>query len=120
MAFVQRHRAIFLAYLGMIVLLLLTSLVSPGFLAGSHLRTLAVLAAFIGIVALGQTFVIIGGGIDLSVPWVLNCAAILMTLAARGQDQPLIWLIPAVLAAGAAVGALNGIGVGFFGCRRSS
>ena len=26
----------------------------------------------IGIVALGQTFVIIGGGIDLSVPWVLN------------------------------------------------
>ncbi len=115
MAFVQRHRAIFLAYLGMIVLLLLTSLVSPGFLAGSHLRTLAVLAAFIGIVALGQTFVIIGGGIDLSVPWVLNCAAILMTLAARGQDQPLIWLIPAVLAAGAAVGALNGLGVGFFG-----
>ena len=48
------------------------------------------LAAFIGIVAIGQTFVIIGGGIDLSVPWVLNCAAILMTLMAQGQNQPLL------------------------------
>ena len=85
--FLARHRAILLAYLGMVVLLLLTSLFSPGFLAGSHLRTLSVLAAFVGIVALGQTFVIIGGGIDLSVPWVLNCAAILMTLIAGGQDR---------------------------------
>ena len=48
-----------------------------------------VLAAFIGIVALGQTFVIIGGGIDLSVPWVLNSAAILMALLCGGQDAPL-------------------------------
>ena len=69
------------------VLLLLTSLFSPGFLVrlASAARS-SVLAAFIGIVALGQTFVIIGGGIDLSVPWVLNCAAILMTLIAGGQD----------------------------------
>ncbi|MBA3518744.1 MAG: ABC transporter permease, partial [Rhizobiales bacterium] len=66
----SRHRAILLAYLGMIALLLLTSLFSPGFLSPGHLRSIAVLAAFIGIVAIGQTFVIIGGGIDLSVPWV--------------------------------------------------
>ena len=69
--------------LGMVVLLLLTSLFSPGFLSPGHLRSIAVLAAFVGIVALGQTFVIIGGGIDLSVPWVLNCAAVLMTLLCR-------------------------------------
>ena len=78
----------------MVVLLLLTSLFSPGFLSPGHLRSIAVLAAFIGIVALGQTFVIIGGGIDLSVPWVLNCAAILVTLLAGGQDAPLLWAIP--------------------------
>jgi ribose transport system permease protein len=111
----RRHRAILLAYLGMIVLLLFTSLVAPGFLAPSHLRSTAVLAAFIGIVALGQTFVIIGGGIDLSVPWVLNAAAVLMTLAAAGQDAPLLWVAPLILAAGALVGAVNGLGVAFFG-----
>ena len=56
----------------MVVLLLVTALFSPGFLSGSNLRSTVVLAAFVGIVALGQTFVIIGGGIDLSMPWVLN------------------------------------------------
>jgi ribose transport system permease protein len=110
-----RHRAILLAYLGMIVLLILTSIVSPGFISPSHLRTLTVLAAFIGIVAIGQTIVVIGGGIDLSVPWVLNCAAILMTLMAKGQNQPLLYAVPLLLAGGALVGAVNGFGVALFG-----
>ncbi len=113
--FLSRHRAILLAYLGMLVLLFLTSFFSPGFLSFSHLRTMVVLAAFIGIVALGQTFVIIGGGIDLSVPWVLNCAAILMTLVARGQNQPLLYAVPLIILAGAAVGAVNGAGIALFG-----
>src|SRR5207244_3861755 len=113
--FLSRHRAIVLAYLGMLVLLFLTSFFSPGFLALAHLRTLSVLAAFIGIVALGQTFVIIGGGIDLSVPWVLNSAAILMTLVAKGQNQPLLYAIPLILAGGAFIGALNGAGIALFG-----
>ena len=85
-AFLARNRLILLAYLGMVVLLLVTALFSPGFLSASNLRSTVVLAAFVGIVALGQTFVIIGGGIDLSVPWVLNSAAILMTLLCGGQD----------------------------------
>ncbi|MCX5568918.1 ABC transporter permease [Kaistia nematophila] len=112
---IRRHRAILLAYLGMIVLLLLTSVVAPGFLSPTHLRSTAVLAAFIGIVALGQTFVIIGGGIDLSVPWVLNSAAVLMTLLAGSQDAPLLWIVPMLLAAGALVGMINGLGVAIFG-----
>lgn len=111
----RRHRAILLAYLGMIVLLLLTSVVAPGFLSPTHLRSTAVLAAFIGIVALGQTFVIIGGGIDLSVPWVLNAAAVLMTLLAGSQDAPLVWIVPMLLAGGALVGLVNGFGVALFG-----
>lgn len=111
----RRHRAIWLAYLGMIVLLLLTSLIAPGFLSATHLRSTAVLAAFIGIVALGQSFVIIGGGIDLSVPWVLNCAAVLMTLLAGSQDAPLVWIVPLILAAGALTGMVNGLGVALFG-----
>ncbi|MBX3578706.1 MAG: ABC transporter permease [Rhizobiaceae bacterium] len=114
-AFVARHRLIVLAYLGMLVLLLVTSYFSPGFLSEANLRSSVVLAAFVGIVALGQTFVIIGGGIDLSVPWVLNCAAILMAILCGGQDLPLLWVGPLVLAAGALVGLINGIGVAIFG-----
>ena len=110
-----RHRAILLAYVATITLLLLTSLVSPGFLAIGHLRAITVLAAFIGIVALGQTFVIIGGGIDLSVPWVLNGAAVLVTLLAHTRNQPLLWAVPLLLGVGALVGVVNGLGVAIMG-----
>jgi ribose transport system permease protein len=110
-----RHRPILLAYAGMIALLAVTSFFAPGFLAPAHLRTTAVLAAFVGIVALGQTFVIIGGGIDLSVPWTLTSSAVLMTIAAQSRDGPLIWAVPALLVAGSLVGLVNGVGVALFG-----
>ena len=111
----SRHRSIVLAHAAAVTLLLLGGLISPGFLAGGHLRGLAVLAAFIGIVATGQTFVIIGGGIDLSVPWVLNDAAVLVSLLAQTHNQPLLWALPLVLGAGALVGVVNGLGVAAIG-----
>ena len=110
-----RNRLIVLAYVAMVALLLITALFSPGFLSESNLRSTVVLAAFVGIVAFGQTFVIIGGGIDLSLPWVLNCAAILMTLLANSQDLPLLWVAPVVLAGGLVIGLINGVGVALFG-----
>jgi ribose transport system permease protein len=110
-----RNRPVLLAYLGMVVLLLVTAVFSPGFLSETNLRSTLVLAAFVGIVALGQTFVIIGGGIDLSIPWVLNSAAILMALLCNGQDLPLLWVVPLVLLAGGAIGLMNGIGVALLG-----
>jgi ribose transport system permease protein len=114
-AFLARNRLIVLAYVGMLVLLVLTTLFSPGFLSETNLRSTVVLAAFVGIVALGQTFVIIGGGVDLSVPWVLNCAAILMAAFCGGESLPLLWVVPVLLGAGALIGWMNGAGVAFFG-----
>lgn len=111
----RRHRAIFVAYLVTVGLLLITSLFSPGFVSPGHLRSMTVLATLIGIVALGQTFVIIGGGIDLSVPWVLNGSGVLLTLLAHGDDRPLVWAVPLLLCAGALVGMVNGFGVAAIG-----
>lgn len=113
--FLIRNRLILLAWAGMVTLLLVTALFSPGFLAPSNLRSILVLAAFVGIVSFGQTFVILGGGIDLSIPWVLTSAAVLMTLLCNGQDAPLLWVLPLLLAAGAGIGLLNGIGVALCG-----
>lgn len=114
-AFLARNRLIVLAYAGMVALLLVTALFSPGFLSVSNMRSTVVLAAFVGIVAFGQTFVIIGGGIDLSVPWVLNSAAIVMALLCGGQNFPLLWVVPLLLGAGAIIGLINGVGVAAFG-----
>ena len=69
--------------LAALLLFALVSLYSPGFANPAHVATLLTLAAFIGIVAIGQTVVIVGGGIDLSVPWILNSAAILVTALCR-------------------------------------
>ena len=77
---------ILLSYLGLLVLFVLVSVYSPGFADPNHVTTLLIVAAFTGIVGHRPDVVIIGGGIDLSVPWMLNCAAVLVTALARGQD----------------------------------
>lgn len=102
------------AYGGAALLFLVTSLASPGFAAPSHLRSIAVVATFIGLVGLGQTLVVIGAGVDLSIPWVLNSAAVLVTLLADGQGAPLGWAMPLIVAAGGLVGFLNGVGIAWF------
>jgi len=114
-AYLARNRLIALAYAGMLALLAITTWFSPGFLSESNLRSSLVLAAFVGIVALGQTFVIVGGGIDLSVPWVLNSAAILMAALCAGDSQALAWVGPLIIGAGALIGCINGVGVALFG-----
>lgn len=107
----QKHRPIVRAFVACAFLFAGTSIYSPGFAHISNINALLTQASLIGLVALGQTLVIIGGGIDLSVPWVLNGSAMLMTLWAQGDDGRLIWVIPLVLVAGAIVGTANGIGV---------
>jgi ribose transport system permease protein len=102
---------ILLSYAAAFLLFVLVSLYSPGFAHPSHVATLITVAAFIGIVAIGQTMVIIGGGIDLSVPWIMNSAAILVTALAHGQNWPLLWIVPLVLLIGCAVGVVNGVGI---------
>jgi ribose transport system permease protein len=102
---------IFLAYVAALLLFALVSLFSPGFANPNHVGTLVTLATFIGIAAIGQTVVIVGGGIDLSVPWVLNSAAILVTSLAHGQNWPLVWIVPLILTFGCGVGIVNGIGI---------
>jgi len=56
--FLARHRLILCAYAAALVLLGITALFSPGFLTPANARSTLVLATFVGIVALGQTFVI--------------------------------------------------------------
>ncbi len=96
-------------------MLAVTSVFAPGFASPSHLRFLLIESSFIGLVALGQTVVILGGGIDLSIPWVLNGAATLMTALAAGHDNNLLWVLPLVLAVAALVGLANGVGVALLG-----
>lgn len=108
---VRRNRPVVLAYVLVIVLAVVGEIITTGFLTISHVDQLLIEASFIAMVALGQSFVILSGGIDLSIPWVLNGAAVLLTLFANGSNAKAAWLTPLLLAGGALVGAANGIGV---------
>jgi len=109
-----RNRSIGLAYLLALAMFLVVTAYTPGFASPNHVRILLIEGSFIGLVGLGQTFVILGGGVDLSIPWTLNAVAILVTVLANGRDSQLFWAIPLVLALAAVVGLTNGIGVALF------
>jgi len=108
-----RNRAVLLAYLLVILLAIAGEVVSRGFLHISHIDELIITGGFIALVGLGQTFVILTGGVDLSIPWVLNAAAVYLTLWANGDSAKMIWIAPVLLIGGAVVGAVNGVGVAF-------
>src|SRR4029078_9153338 len=72
-----------------VAVLLVGSIFHPGFAAWSSLRVMLMVASFSGFVAAGQMLVVLVGGIDLSIPWVLNGAAIVLTTTSLGQTSPM-------------------------------
>jgi ribose transport system permease protein len=63
----------------------------------------------LGVVALGQTFVIIGGSIDLSVANMISVAAVLASFIMQGQVDMMLPAVAIVLAVAAIVGFVNGL-----------
>jgi ribose transport system permease protein len=70
-------------------------------------------ASFVGFVAAGQTFVILVGGIDLSVPWVLNAAGIVFAVFSLGHSGRAVPAVLLALGLGFAIGAVNGFCVAY-------
>jgi ribose transport system permease protein len=68
-------------------------------------------AAYIGIIAIGQTLVLLLGGIDLSIPYTLNLAAVVLT-GLQAQNFPGGSAVAIALLVGLGVGFVNGLGVG--------
>jgi ribose transport system permease protein len=94
-----------------IVVFVIGELIQPGFASASGVKTVLVVASFVGLVAAGQTLVVLIGGIDLSVPWMMNSMAVLLAAVAAGSNARAAWVVPLVLVTGAVLGAVNGFGV---------
>ncbi len=107
-----RH-GVLMAYILLVVLFAIAVAINPQFASWANIQAQLQIATFIGIIAIGQTLVILTGQIDLSVPWNLTFSAILMaTLYADGYN--VLIAIAAALLAGALVGVVNAIGVAIF------
>jgi ribose transport system permease protein len=103
-----------------IILFLLSGLLPNGF--GSDLNVARAqgtnilrLAVFLGIIAAGQTLVIISGseGIDLSAGSVVTLTAILTYVIVNGADGKVLLALLVSLLVGAFIGFLNGVGITF-------
>jgi ribose transport system permease protein len=99
------------AFVAAILVFAVGAALHDGFASAASIKAILLTASFVGFVAAGQTFVVLVGGIDLSVPWVLNGAAILLVTTSLGQDSRAWWAVPATLAMGLGVGLCNGIAV---------
>ncbi|MFC8600024.1 ABC transporter permease [Isoptericola sp. NPDC057191] len=82
------------------------------FASFDNVMTILRLAAVTGVLAIGMTFVITAGGIDLSVGSVLGLATVwASTLATQTMAEDLHWtvMVLTALAVGAAAGVVNGV-----------
>lgn len=97
-----------------VALLLVGSLYSSNFLSVDYLLLQLQIASFLGIIATGAMLVILLGGIDLSVPWLVTVGGV-MSAAAAGWwgDAGAALAIPFGIACGALLGLVNGIGVAY-------
>ena len=102
--------------LALIVLMAVGALMNENFLGWSNLSNVLARSAFIGIIAVGMTFVITAGGLDLSVGSMAAFIAGLMIMVMNALLPTLGVGIPVVLAgmavallAGLAAGLLNGL-----------
>lgn len=99
------------AMLGALVLLsVVLTIFAPNFATAGNLRNVLWQVTGVGIIAIGQTIVILTGGIDLSVGGIVAFSAMAGGLIMVSGDSPNVPLgIAATLLIGLAVGVVNGL-----------
>ena len=97
--------------LALVLLVIVASFVSDRFLTVPNLLNILRQVAIVGILAVGQTFVILTAGIDLSVGAILGVSVVLFASLLEGHSMAVA--IPLGLLAGVAAGVINGIGIAY-------
>jgi len=95
----------------LIIIILIAGILKPGFLTTKHLITIVHDTSILGISAIGQSIVILTGGIDLSVGATMLVADAVGAYLLGGQNRIIPILI--CLALGLIIGAMNGAGIAF-------
>ncbi|MES2666226.1 MAG: ABC transporter permease [Pseudomonadota bacterium] len=89
-------------------LLLIGGLLQPSFLGAGNLNNMLLQLAPLLLVVVGQTFVILSRGLDLSVASVMATAAVFTTLFSA-DDSAVVKIITLALLVGMGVGLVNGL-----------
>ena len=111
--FVSQNKVTFLLYGLVIIFFIFGEIISKGFLNYDHVCAILRTASFLGIVSIGQTIVILTGGIDLSVGPLITTGNVFICMFINGLDSNTLWAILFVILLGALFGFLSGYGVAY-------
>ena len=105
-----RREASLLTVYGLILILsVYASLASPNFFTERNIFNVLRTGAFLGTVAVAETFVILSGGIDLSVGSVIKLSVLTSAILMNGKPENIGVAVVDTLAMGAVVGLVNGL-----------
>jgi ribose/xylose/arabinose/galactoside ABC-type transport system permease subunit len=93
----------------LIGLIILFTFISPNFMTSFNLRILIRQVSFVAISAVGLMFVMIGGGIDLSIGSQIILTNIVLSIMMVDYQIPLVIAIPLTLVLGTILGIINGM-----------
>ena len=109
----KKNGRILINYAIAVIIFIIMTFIYPEFGQGSHIRVLLIDLAIVGFFALGQTFPVLTGGIDLSIPWMMNSAAVVVNQAINDHDAGVVSIIIIVILGACIVGIINGFGVAY-------
>ena len=98
-----------LAFAALVILFVVFSLSSPYFFTFSNIVGILVSTAVNGLLAIGVTFIIISGGIDLSVGTAMTLSSVMAAVFVRNWGLPIPLGILAAIVTGPITGLLNGL-----------
>ncbi|MFS0853825.1 ABC transporter permease [Microbacterium sp. 179-I 3D4 NHS] len=111
--FLKRQVQQSLAFGTLVVLFIFFSLASPNFLTWSNISGVLLSTAVIGILALGTTFVIITGGIDLSLGTGMALCAVMTGVFITNMGLPIVVGVLGGIVTGILMGLVNGVNIAF-------
>lgn len=99
--------------IGLMLIIILFTILKPAFLKPQSVIDLLRQASINGFLAIGMTFVILTGGIDLSVGSIVGAAGIYAALIAQNHDYPAFIPVLVGIMIGFSMGLFNGVTIAF-------
>jgi putative xylitol transport system permease protein/inositol transport system permease protein len=100
--------------IALVLLIVLMSVLKSNFLSATNIRNVLRIASINGLLAIGMTFVILTGGIDLSVGAIMGCAGMFSAyFAQNSMGYP--WYVGVLvgLGMGFVIGLFNGVSISY-------
>jgi ribose transport system permease protein len=109
--FVSRNRNVLIIWTVLLVVFVVSGLISEPFTGPRNLINITRQSAGLALVAIGQTFVLLAGGIDLSVGSTISLIVVIMAALMEGTPESMIATTVVGLGIGMMAGLINGLAV---------